>query len=454
MEFCMKNLYKLIAITALIAVIGFAVTACDDGNGSGKDPGGDPQKVTYVSTDNNGNKYTLEIDESGARSARSAARPGDTFKLTVEYTTVVGGGNLKMTFEYSGTVGAAQTSGASVSLNLNINGETITITIVGTQMTVITGRIVNDNGQEVVNNPGPVTPVDGGGNGGLTTWSAVSDSAFGTNTIYGVAYGNNTWVAVDGKGKIAYSADGRNWTAAVTNIFSYLDDVAYGAGVFVAVGGGKKAYSPDGRSWTLCSQGNDVTDNSIDYVNNMFIAAGDRGRMAYSANGINWTFVTAADVFDAGTNQNINGFAFGSNRIVGVCAGGKIGYSTDGASWTAVSNSTFGTTQINNIAYGNNRFVAVGASGKAAYSTDGVSWTAISDSAFGTSNNNIYGIAYGNNRFVAVGASGKMAYSADGLTWTAVANSAFGTTQINDVAYGSGRFVAVGASGKTAYADW
>jgi hypothetical protein len=158
----MKNLTKLLVIIALVAVIGFAFIACDTGGGGGPGdgPGPGPQKATYVSTDSNGNKYTLEINESGGRSARSAAQTGDTFKLTVDYTTAFGGGSLNMKFEYSGTVGAAQTSGATVSLTLDINGETITITIVGTQMTVITGKIVNKDGEEVVDNPGPVTPVD------------------------------------------------------------------------------------------------------------------------------------------------------------------------------------------------------------------------------------------------------------------------------------------------------
>jgi len=161
----MKNVLKAFGI-ALVAIIGFSMVACDDGGGGGG--GGGPQKVTYVSTDSNNNKYTLEINESGKRSARSAAQTGDTFKLTVDYSTAFGGGTLAMKFEYSGTVGAAQASGATVSLTLNINGETITITIVGTQMTVITGKIVNDNGQEVVNNPGNVTPVNNGGGTAVT----------------------------------------------------------------------------------------------------------------------------------------------------------------------------------------------------------------------------------------------------------------------------------------------
>jgi len=160
----MRKTIKVLGLIALVAVIGFGIISCDDGGGD--PPGGSPQKATYVSEDSNGNKYTLEINETGgARSARSVAQSGDTFKLTVEYNTNVGGGNLKMTFEYSGTVGSAQTSGASVSLTLAVNGEMITITIVGTEMKVITGKIKDNNGQEIVNNPGNVTPVGGGGSG-------------------------------------------------------------------------------------------------------------------------------------------------------------------------------------------------------------------------------------------------------------------------------------------------
>jgi hypothetical protein len=147
---------RRLIIIVLVAAIGFSMAGCGD-----LDPGGGgPQKATYVSTDDNGNKYTLEIDESGTRSARSAAQQGDTFKLTVEYSTAFGGGNLNMKFEYEGTVGRAQTSGATVSLTLNINGERITITIVGTQMTVITGKIVDpNNGNVVSDDPGDLTPV-------------------------------------------------------------------------------------------------------------------------------------------------------------------------------------------------------------------------------------------------------------------------------------------------------
>jgi hypothetical protein len=76
-------------------------------------------------------------------------------------------------------------------------------------------------------------------------------------------------------------------------------------------------------------------------------------------------------------------------------------------------------------------------------------WAAVTDSTFGSTN--ISGVAYGGDRWVAVGGSGKMAYSADGETWTAATSSGFGTTIINGVAYGGDRWVAVGWNGKMAY---
>ena len=479
----MKNFVKFLGVIAIVAVIGFSFAACyvaDDNGGGGGGSGGGGNSAPAVPTGLTAYAYSsseiiltwnLVSGATGYRVYASASYSG-TYTLIGQITTNVGR-NYNMTpnttryykvAAYNG-YGESDYSNIASATTANDSGGGHTHTYSDTWSSNATQHwleCTEGDGARIAEGNhtfnGNICSMcgynnSGGDPNGPTNWSAVSDSAFGTTAIYGIAYGNNTWVAGggEGNGKIAYSSDGRNWTAASGNILSYFRDVAYGAGVFVAVGGGKKAYSPDGRSWTLCSQ-DDVTDDNIDYVNNMFIAAGDRGRMAYSTNGINWNFVTAADVFDAGTNQNIRGFAFGNNRIVGVCAGGKIGYSTNGTSWTAVSNSTFGSSNIRAIAYGGGRFVAVGASGKAAYSTNGTSWTAVSNSTFGTTT--IYGIAFGGNRFVAVGAGGKAAYSTDGVSWTAISNTTFGTTSIYGIAYENGRFVAVGDGGKMAYCDW
>jgi len=66
--------------------------------------------------------------------------------------------------------------------------------------------------------------------------------------IYKIVYGNGKFVAVCNKGKIAYSTDGKTWTAAKKSTFSWrpIFEIAYGNGKFVAVGGrGKIAYLLD-----------------------------------------------------------------------------------------------------------------------------------------------------------------------------------------------------------------
>ena len=52
-----------------------------------------------------------------------------------------------------------------------------------------------------------------GGAFAQTAWTAVSNTRFGDDTILAVAYGNNRFVAVGERGKIAYSTDGARWTA-------------------------------------------------------------------------------------------------------------------------------------------------------------------------------------------------------------------------------------------------
>jgi len=328
----------------------------------------------------------------------------------------------------------------------------------------------------------------GGGGGGSSdmTWTAVTTSTFGsTDVIYGIAYGNNTFVAVGDKGKIAYSTDGgQNWTP-----------------VTAGTGTGKSQFNSDSTG----------TIYSIAYGNNTFVAGGASGKMAYSTdNGKNWTAVTTSQF---GTTEYINAIAWGNDKFVagGGVAGynGKMAYSSDGTSWTTVTDSKFSNTnygKINAIAYGNNKFVAAGSEGrtttndlarKIAYSTNGTTWTAATASS-SDSNKTINAIAYGGNnkfvvggqnndtgyssdggntwtyketypffpvngivwdssKFVAVGANGNMATSPDGITWTTIsAGTGSGKSQfdthIHAIAYdGNGTFVAVGDNGKIAY---
>lgn len=156
----MKNFYqKTFGIIAGMAVIVFIAAGCSNpADGNGGDP---PPSATYTSTDADGNRYTLNVTENPDRSARFTAQTGDRFELKIE---LFNDGNYSLALNYSGTIGAANTSGSDVTLDLTVNNVQLAITISGTTMTVITGAapIPLDNGETLAppNNVTPVVPID------------------------------------------------------------------------------------------------------------------------------------------------------------------------------------------------------------------------------------------------------------------------------------------------------
>ncbi|MDR1286889.1 MAG: InlB B-repeat-containing protein [Treponema sp.] len=162
-----------------------------------------------------------------------------------------------------------------------------------------------------------------------------------------------------------------------------------------------------------------------------------------------WTGIAGtASIF--GTSL-ILGIAYGGGKFVAVGEDGKMARSADGVTWDAVGTSTFGTSTIVGIAYGGGKFVAVGGF-EMAWSADGVTWSPVITSTFGPSG--INGIAYGGGKFVAVGFNGRMAWSADGVTWSPVVTSTFGPSIIQGIAYGGGKFVAGGDGGTMAWHEY
>jgi len=73
------------------------------------------------------------------------------------------------------------------------------------------------------------------------TWTAVTDSTFGTSSVRAIAYGNGKFFAGGYNGKMATSPDGVTWTALPDDTFGISEygsvrAIAYGNGKFVAVG--------------------------------------------------------------------------------------------------------------------------------------------------------------------------------------------------------------------------
>jgi hypothetical protein len=193
-------------------------------------------------------------------------------------------------------------------------------------------------------------------NGGVT-WSAIT---FANSTYYtGVAANGATFVAVGGAGYINYSTNsGATWTSAgqpLGSNFSF-SGVAYGAGVFVAIGtnyfSNTRQYvtSTDGITWTTRTFPGSGGDGwqAITFGGGKFvtIAAGS-GTWFTSTDGITWSSQTGG--------TTVNSLAYGAGYWVSGTYPNVVGYSTDGLNWTTYT-LTPPTGYIRAIGFGNGKF--------------------------------------------------------------------------------------------------
>jgi len=136
------------------------------------------------------------------------------------------------------------------------------------------------------------------------TWTAQTSG--NAHYLNGVAYGNGTFVVVGGtefdpsngawhggSGIILSSTDGISWTQRTSAVARFVYGVAYGNNKFVAVGGGGEILSSlDGITWTTQKPATDNEPNllrSVAYGNGFFVAVGDGNKIFVSYDGIVWT---------------------------------------------------------------------------------------------------------------------------------------------------------------------
>jgi photosystem II stability/assembly factor-like uncharacterized protein len=196
-----------------------------------------------------------------------------------------------------------------------------------------------------------------------SSWSRVTPPTAGnygspskyyyTEDLYGVAFGNSTFVAVGNDGKIVRSTDnGASWSHVTTGCQSSCP-------------GNAALYGDDNL-------------RGLSFGNNTFVAVGYSGQIIKSTDdGSSWDNVTAVN------SDNLYGVTFGNNTFMAVGQSGTIIKSTDnGASW---SSSSSGGDEFFGVTFGNNIFMAVGDDGRIVKSTDnGANW---SSSSSGTTNN-------------------------------------------------------------------
>jgi len=201
------------------------------------------------------------------------------------------------------------------------------------------------------------------------SWATLSPNGYSyyyNRNLYGVAFGNSTFVAVGDYGKIVRSTDnGASWSHVTSGKYE-----------------GSGAYSLYGTNYL----------RGVTFGNNTFVAVGYTGKIIRSTNdGSSWDNVTAVN------SDNLYGVTFGNGTFVAVGQSGTIIKSTNnGASW---SSSSSGGKTLNGVTFGNNIFMAVGEDGRIVKSTadgvtstdDGSNW---SSSSSGTTND-LKGVTFG-----------------------------------------------------------
>ena len=281
---------------------------------------------------------------------------------------------------------------------------------------------------------GPSTPPG-------TNWSIIGNG-MGAADLRDVAYGNGLYVAV-GVDCIATSTDGITWTRNLSSSFNSNTTVFYGNGLWVVGSTSSSIHtSTDGLTWS--TQSVTMSTQSITYGAGLWVMVGASGAIQTSPDAITWTAATS------GTAVTLADVVYNGTRFVAVGAGGVICYSSTGTgTWTAI---TSGAVAFAGVTWTGTMFIAVSTSNST--SSDGVTWTlGGAVHGFGA----MQEPASDGTTHVMVGPStslnGGICSSTNGTTWT-IRSSSLGLPTVSSwwqaVTYGGGKFVAVGSQGITA----
>lgn len=157
-----------------------------------------------------------------------------------------------------------------------------------------------------------------------TTWTGRTNPN-PANALYGVAWGNDTFVAV-GDDSVIVSADGIDWFDMTGNVPAPLSgtiwkDITFspGLGLFLAIGGAAMMTSPDGVVWTQRDVDPSLPGTTLDCV------VADEGIAIYATTGITISKQLFLRSLDGGITWEVQhvaflltviGMAFGVGRMI------------------------------------------------------------------------------------------------------------------------------------------
>lgn len=240
------------------------------------------------------------------------------------------------------------------------------------------------------------------------TWTVRHTDLGGATPFTCVKYLNGRWFA-GGSGKIATSIDGISWTSQATTPAHEVTDIAYGNGVYVAVGytGASPtvtryaSVSSDGTSWSTSTIG-----NSANPGDGVIIYSETHGKfftttVTYiytSENGTNWTLNSSGSYYQ--------GITEGQGKIVVRNGNTDFSISRDGGkSWASVT-APSGVAATKNLIYANGMFVCNGGVSSSFYllvSYDGITWFTLK---YLSAASVVHGLAYGDGVLATMSSTG------------------------------------------------
>jgi hypothetical protein len=216
-----------------------------------------------------------------------------------------------------------------------------------------------------------------------------------TNTVLlGVGGNTNLLLAVGNLGKLLISRAGLT-NMAITNY--------HGTNIVVT----NSTFETLGLIWTNLPAFTTNTLQGVAVTENLFIVAGEAGKLFTSIDVTNWTPRTTS------TANFLSSVAIGPNACVAVGALGTLLRSgPDGASWTAVSLGT--TNWLYRVRCLENQFVVVGQNGVIYSSVDATNWNA----RMSGTTRWLTDVAYADNQWFVTGYQGTLLTSSNLANWT------------------------------------
>jgi photosystem II stability/assembly factor-like uncharacterized protein len=290
---------------------------------------------------------------------------------------------------------------------------------------------------------------------GLGTWTATKPFPATSGLSYhAIAYGNDDFVAVGPVSVVRSRDEGATWINDTAppppatppppppSLAQAYTSVAYGGGVFVAVG---NYYTTvlNGTVWSTpilhTAAGPTNFLRAIAYgtppLGGLFVAVGDAGTIVTSPNGSTWAKRTSPITGD------IHTIAYGNQLFVAAADSGAVLTSPDGVTWTVATTTS---SPLRTVTFGNNAFLGVDQSKTVWKSSNGVSWTNLITLMVANAGA-MSSIIYGFDTFAVVGPGGSIRTSLDGMTWTPRVSACM--DHLGGIAFGRNRFVAVSDKG-------